>query len=325
MHADADGPTPPVAHSGAGVSPPSQRASRVFLLTWHKTGSQWLRDLLTHHAVAPYSGLNYSGTTFECFDTMGGLLDRWPETAADAFVGPVYIASIADWERNRRPGDKAVVLVRDPRDIVVSMMYSLSFSHLPNGVTERVRPALLSLPMPYRLQMAMLQFRRAKALADWCLAQQSPLESALVTSYERLVANTRGEVAAIFEFLGWPVPAEQTLQIVESLSFERRSGRPRGEEDRYSHFRKGTPGDWRTHFDRPRALFFEMVTLGQLHRTGYEPDLCWYDRLPEGDDATLELDVARQLQESVELKAALVRLEEENRWLRQALAGNSAA
>ena len=326
MHADAAaGPISPAALPEVRATSRPERPSRVFLLSWHKTGSQWLRDLLTHHAVEPYSGLKNTGATFECFDPMGGLLDRWPEIPDGSFAGPVYIASIADWDRNRRPGDKAVVLVRDPRDIIVSMMYSLSFSHLPNDVTDRIRPALLSLPMPYRLQMAILQFRRAKALADWCLAIREPQESAIVTTYERLTADTCREVASIFDFLGWQMPPDQLATVVESLSFEQRSGRRRGEEDQFSHFRKGTPGDWRTHFDRPRALFFEMLTNGHLHRTGYESDPYWYDKLPENNEATLDLDMARQLHESVELKAAVVRLEEENRWLRQALAENSAA
>ncbi len=298
----------------------SCRPQRVFLLTWYKAGSQWARDLLTHRLAARASGLVNSDVTFNCLE-----VEQWPSTPAGSFVGPIYCPRPIEWDKYRLPTDRGVVVLRDPRDIVVSLAYSLTFSHLPTPVTDHLRPGLLRLPMTQRLMLAMMQFQRPRAFADWARLGWGPRGGVFVTSYERLVADTCGELSAIYEFLGWDVPAADVARIVEDLSFETRSGRPRGEEAPLSHLRKGIPGDWRRHFDRLSGLTFELHTWGNVVRSGYESDPAWYESLPENAAVPLDLETVRQLHELVELKAEVVRLREENQWLRRELAQRDAA
>lgn len=300
--------------------PGSCRPQRVFLLTWYKAGSQWVRDLLTHHLAARASGLVNSNVTFNCLE-----VEQWPATPAGSFAGPIYCPRPIEWEQYRRPMDRGIVVLRDPRDIVVSLAHSLTFSHQATPVTDHLREGLLRLPMPQRLMLAMMQFRRPRAFADWTCRGWGSHGELFVTSYERLVADTAGELAAIYEFLGWNVSGGEVAQIVADLSFETRSGRPRGEENLLSHLRKGVPGDWRRHFDRLSGLTFELHTWGNLVRSGYESDPAWYEALPDAGGVALDRESARQLRDLVELEAELVRLREENHWLRRELAQKEAA
>lgn len=311
------GEVPPPAGEGRVGS---DRPQRVYLLTWYKAGSQWARDLLTHRLAARASGLSNSGASFNCLE-----VEEWPAVPAGSFAGPIYCPRPIEWERHRGPTDRAVVLLRDPRDIVVSLAYSLTFSHLPTPVTDQLREGLLRLPMTQRLMLAMMQFRRPRAFADWGQAGWGPRGSVFVTSYERLTADAHGELTAIFEYLGWSVSPADVARIVEDLSFETRTGRPRGQEDPLSHLRKGTPGDWRTHFDRLAGLTFELHTWGNVVRSGYESDPRWYESLPETGAVPLDLASARRLRELVELQAEVVRLREENQWLQRELEQQRAA
>jgi hypothetical protein len=306
-------------HQGGG-SACSDRPQRVFLLTWYKAGSQWVRDLLTHRLAARASGLVNSGATFNCLE-----VKEWPATPAGSFAGPIYCPRPIEWDEYRLPTDRGVVVLRDPRDIVVSLAYSLTFSHLPTPITDHLRPGLLRLPMTQRLMLAMMQFRRPRVFADWGQLGWGPRGELFVTSYERLVADTCGELSAMYEFLGWDVSAADVARIVADLSFETRSGRSRGQEDPLSHLRKGVPGDWRSHFDRLAGLTFELHTWGSLVRSGYESDPLWYESLPETAAAPLDLETGRQLRALVELQAEVVRLREENQWLRRELAQKDAA
>jgi len=314
---------PPSISAASATEPPER--GRTYLLTWHKAGSQWVRDLLTHHLAVHRSGTTPADVTFECVRPDGSPLADWPVAPPGTFVGPVYLASPDDWSAQRRPGDRAVVVLRDPRDIVVSLMYSLMASHRSSHPADRVRTALLALPASQRLMVACLAFARVRGFAAWATRGWGPHGDMFITSYERLVADTLGELSAAYRFLDWPIPAAEVRQIVEERSFETRSGRPRGVEDCCSHYRKGAPGDWRTHFDRLTGFMFDLRMNGELQRSGYEPDPRWYEQLPESPLHQLDLARWQDPRRAIELEAEMARLREENQMLRAELAQQRAA
>lgn len=240
-------------------------------------------------------------------------------------VGPIYAAGPEDWNRNRRPGDRAIVILRDPRDVVVSLLYSLMLSHRPNHRTAVYRTTLLTLTPEQQLFVVMPRFHRPKALGDWGEFGWGAHGDVFVTSYERLVANTVLEVAAIYAFLGWDIPRSDVETIVFELSFERRTGRTRGQEALFSHLRKGVAGDWRRHFTQLTGFAFDALMDGNLQRSGYEPDPRWYEQLPRTQERVRDPAAAEALSQVVELQAQIVRLEEQNQWLRQMLQQPRAA
>jgi hypothetical protein len=72
------------------------------------------------------------------------------------------------------------------------------------------------------------------------------------------------------------LPVERLLGIVWEHDFEHLSGgRQPGEEDPRSHYRKGTPGDWRNHFTAEHVAVFKARYPKLLSQLGYETDDRW--------------------------------------------------
>jgi hypothetical protein len=97
----------------------------------------------------------------------------------------------------------------------------------------------------------------------------------LCMRYEDVLADPMTWFHKAFRHYGFDnKQVRQAGRIARSISFES-SGRKLGQEDRKSHKRKGTPGDWKNHFtDEHRELFKEH--LGDICVTlGYEKDNDW--------------------------------------------------
>ena len=72
------------------------------------------------------------------------------------------------------------------------------------------------------------------------------------------------------------IPRVELERVLEEKSFVRLAGgRARGTENVKSHYRKGTPGDWRNHFTEAHAAAFAQRYGGLLVRLGYETDEAW--------------------------------------------------
>lgn len=70
--------------------------------------------------------------------------------------------------------------------------------------------------------------------------------------------------------------AERLLGIVYQNRFSRKSGgRSFGEENVKSHYRKGTLGDWRNHFNQEHIKLFKDNYNHLLIKLGYESDSNW--------------------------------------------------
>lgn len=292
--------------------------NRVVHLTLHKCGSQWVRDVLCAPEIVACSGLPNSGMTLH-FQIQGGL--QLPE---QRFSGPIYGMNRWEWMHWKQPGDRAVVVLRDPRDRLVSNLFSVLYSHAPDPGLDMVRQLLHSLPeQQSRVTFLIYQEQwRLRVYHTWLTA--TPSADAWVLRYESLVADQHGEFARILDWLGWRVPADTLQQVVQRLSFETRSGRQRGDTDKFSHYRSGTPGDWRNHFTRAHGELWERLYPGFLREIGYETQDDWWQDLPErqstSDDYTTLVAVLErkqhQLSQQLEEKEAVIQellLERETR------------
>jgi GT2 family glycosyltransferase len=250
---------------------------RILHITQHKCGSQWVRDVLTSHQVARHSRVRNVGISCS-FVTKPVELDV-PESA---FAGPVYGMTPDHWSSWRRPEDKCVVVTRDPRDVSVSMLFSQLYSHtaLAKEVRE-ARDALLEIgDFDARLRLV---FRDVASRQVWFVSwspQVADASSGVMVRYEDLVADQMGTFSRVADFLGWPVPHSELEDAIAAHSFEKRSGRPRGAEDAFSHYRRGTPGDWRRFFTRATGQVFEELMPGMLVAAGYEEASSWWEKLP---------------------------------------------
>ena len=154
------------------------------------------------------------------------------------------------------PKGKLVAIYRDGRDVVVSdRSFQQYYRRYP---TWSFRQSALR----WRHDME-AQFRACERADLYTLA------------YEDLAQNGTDAIRNLLDYLELDAPSDLLDDMVERSSFSFRSGRQRGEEDRYSFLRKGIIGDWRNHLDPDQINLFKAVTGDLLIRLGYESSNDW--------------------------------------------------
>ena len=253
----------------------SQLVSRLFgdpkvpttmHVTHAKAGSTWIDNLLRElfrSRVAPRGRLVAAATggdlSKHCFEP-----DR------------IYSAmSMTREQFGAHPelrGIRRFVVIRDLRDTLVSLYFSLRYSHPIYGKTQDHRDKLNELSVEEGLLYLIgAQIPGAAAVqASWLNHDE------ILLRYEDLLENAFDLLRGVLiERLALPVSEAALTRAIERTRFERVFKRKLGEEDVQSHGRKGLPGDWKNHFTPEiRRQFAEK--FGQLLiDTGYEKDLAW--------------------------------------------------
>ncbi|MBI2685183.1 MAG: sulfotransferase domain-containing protein [Acidobacteria bacterium] len=248
-------------------------AIRLYHLTFYKCGSQWVRDILSDPRIIECSGHSLAATGIDL------QTENWPALRPGQFASPLYSTGTGAWRERSHQDDRAFVVIRDPRDIVVSLVYSVSFSHTPSTTTRLLRGTIADSSPRNRLRLGMFLLAQwADYLRSWKQAPEIP--NVFLTKYGRLVSDLPDELERFFDFLKWPVPRVVRNAVAHDHSFEVLTGRARGVENQFSHRRKGISGDWRNHFDRGLGELFESVFPQLLVELGYEQNCDWWKSLP---------------------------------------------
>jgi len=168
-------------------------------------------------------------------------------------------------------GRPYVVLIRDPRDLVVSWAYYVA---LP-GRTEWRYEEARHLPVPQRIDFY-LQHGLDETL-NWAVNWQSRIhpQLGLLVRYEELLANTPASMRRVFDHFEIHIGDSQIDRIVEKHSFENVTGRKPGQADAAQFNRKGISGDWRNHFSDAQKSEFKRIAAGRLITLGYARDDSW--------------------------------------------------
>ncbi len=169
-------------------------------------------------------------------------------------------------------------VIRDPRDIVISAYFSHKISHPIEGEEWLIeaREILNSIDQEQGLRFSIAwrkeQFTR---MGTWEFDHENIYES----RFEIITTWPEVEFKKIFEFMGLfpdPLTPELLTEILEAHSFELLSGgREKGIEDVESHYRKGTPGDWKNYLHGTNKEFFKELYGQFLIDLGYEEDMNW--------------------------------------------------
>jgi len=301
--------------------------SRFAFFTHRKAGSQWITDVLSDYRIlACVPHVRFKRAADAEYE-----LTAFAREEADVLVAPIFDVSYSVWNALRSPDDRAIRVGRDPRDAVVSYVYSLAYSHVTKPVIALTRAPMLTLDERPRLMMgaAMLLGNATGALRSWSGADRS--SGCYMTTYERVVDDQEREFSAMFDFLGWPIPGDVLREVVAAHSFVVRSGgRARGESDPFSHYRQGVAGDWRNHFDRDLARHFEDAFPHLLVDLGYEESDTWWESVPatlphaalESDDDEQNAGASpRRVRELSDAMASALQ-ERDTRWTRYEIAMN---
>lgn len=169
---------------------------------------------------------------------------------------------------------KFVTVIRDPRDAFVSQIFHMSNSE---AWGERFKGKGLSSEKE-KILWLIENMDQTDLFPQWYLCPY-----ALKLRYEDLLTRGEQEMGRVVEYLGLNYSSSITKMYLKKHSFERSSGRKRGEEDKKSFYRKGIIGDWKNYFDEDCVNAFKAAHGGKLQTLlvllGYEKDDAWDNRL----------------------------------------------
>lgn len=145
-------------------------------------------------------------------------------------VGPIRMPVSL---KTKAADDKLVLHLRDPRDVLVSMFYSWSYSH--PGVNEEYRAGLIERGLDdfVRRESARLKEKYALYARDYF-----SLPGTVLLKYEDFVLDRPVWLKALLSACG----ADPEQRYYEKLAKDNPAARLR-KEDKFSHIRKAAPGD----------------------------------------------------------------------------------
>ena len=237
----------------------------IFHVTQHKCGSQWVAEVLKWSAADRF----VLPQEFSKHFTEGDL--------KQGFVYPTVYLDREEFyrvlEKNSHIENmKIFVVIRDLRDILISLYFSFKNSHPRNfKAIQRFAHIVESKDLDDALiylidtQMRLHAARQSSWMNDGCK----------IVRYEELIENENEQFRSLLSYLEINRDSRFINRIIEHNSFVNVSGRKTGVEDVSKHQRKGISGDWENYFSiRVKDYFKEQ--LGQsLIETGYEVDLNW--------------------------------------------------
>jgi hypothetical protein len=257
-------PAAPVHRNRGGRQPDREaQAPTIVHVTHPKAGSQWIAQILADCAperiVAPR--------------IRSGQLLFW--AVQPGMVYPTVYLSKQQFDTVRMPENSRVfVVVRDPRDALISLYFSFLKSH---GEVDRA--IILARSIISRLSLEEGLVYLMDGWLSLCAQIQLSWKEAgyRLIRYEDLIEN---DLAMFEELLIGECQidiAPATLRsVVLANRFERyTNGRQRGQEETGHHYRKGIAGDWFNHFTPPVKQAFKARYGGLLVEIGYERDLDW--------------------------------------------------
>jgi Sulfotransferase domain len=251
----------------------NESQATIFHVTHWKAGSQWVYGILAACAPKRIVVPKVKIAHFYEDAIVRGRIYPTVYVPHDKFTSVLSTQGISADDTQI----KSFFVIRDLRDALVSLYFSLKVSHpiISESVAEDRRQLNIIESEEEALLYMVKQRGQASANIQRTWLPVCQAGKAMFVRYEDLIANEQQEFAKIIEYCQIDISTEKLTEIVDGNSFNKRAGRKRGDEDVSSHFRKGVSGDWKNHFtDRIKAEFKKKY--GQLLiDTGYEKDLSW--------------------------------------------------
>lgn len=245
---------------------PPNRQRSIFVLGHPRTGTNWLCRVLSHYfGIARY-------------------------VARDRPL-PVLTPVTLHLHRFVVVPSRTIYVLRDGRDISVSYYHKVVNTMAKGSEVVQALRAFCPEPLTHENVQANLpgfirfQFEE-KTLGSIPYdrhVRRAARAGYYSVRYEDLLENGDDVLSGIVRHLTAAEPdAERVRETLEATSFEKRTGRKRGQQDlAWPSVRKGIAGDWKNQFTREAAVVFDRYAGEVLVESGYEPDRSWVGRVPE--------------------------------------------
>ena len=239
----------------------------IFIVGLPRSGTTWLTEMFT--SVQGYRYLSPWHATLTDHD----LREKTLQGFAHQLV--VLRLHLPRSEGNARileaSRQRYVVTYRDLRDVVVSWYHYVSKVDPQHFLHSQLRSLSLEEGIDYYIEH-ILDYE-VRWIRDWRNHRHPELSTE--TRYETLRGGTLGEFGRLAGFFGLDLTDAEIARIVDENSFQKRTQRRPGTEDRGAHARKGVVGDWRNVFLPRHVDAFKRSAGDLLIELGYEKDGRW--------------------------------------------------
>jgi hypothetical protein len=228
-----------------------------------KTGSQWIKAVLSDPDIRKISGLR---THPQFRYESGSFKQHFPKYT---FVPGLYVSYGLYNEIDKPPHYKTFYVIRDPRDIVVSWYYSMKYTHELMGTVPKHRKRLLQLNVSDGITYCIHELQlKLSFMRTWWNNQEDP--RVYITRFEELTQEPISEWRKIFDHCEIEV-GKSTLEAVLSryTKEKMRERDSEGRENDRSHYRKEKK-EWRDLFEEYHIELFSKVNGDLVERLGYE-------------------------------------------------------
>ena len=242
--------------------------SKILLIAdYGRSGQGWLSYMLSYILnaayIEPYNflvGKRYTASDYVINLTQGDLVDR-EKTKYSLVVKTHNYPS-----ENFNLPKKVLFLIRDPRDVAVSM-HNLHLIHEKSVGWNHPR-AKISLLFEKYFKI----FDYINTINGWqhyfCAYKKV---NHFLVRYENLNKNPEDELNKILNYLDCADQENYIKEAVEKFSFEKITGRKQGQEDKNStEFRKGIVGDYKNKMSKFEIYVINKLFKKVLKDSGYE-------------------------------------------------------
>ena len=230
-----------------------QSKAKVLVNGSPKTGTTWMLKMIA--SLPGYEEIgNYYGVLQKYHTTQPGFVIH----GHDAYTPELKNILLAE-------GIKVILMMRDPRDQLVSRMF-----HVKRSTNHAWHERMKHMDNDEALMLCIEGREKLPGMIDMITLTQRWLDAnaeALCVRYEQLLGDTVNQFSIVLDYLG--VRNNQSLAevIVERNRFSRLSMGKRiwqnqrrpGQEDTGSHFRKGIVGDWRNYLKPEHIQWFKKL------------------------------------------------------------------
>ncbi len=236
----------------------SLRATDIFLASYPRSGSTWLRFLLFESIAGRSSG----------FGNVNQSIPDVKEHKIGLPLMPNGGRLIKTHEIYHPEYRKAVYLVRDPRDVALSeYAYQTALGLVNQPLDEYLRVFLTKGVNPFSSWSAHVE--------SWLSAPLSS-DNLLLVKFEDLRRDSVKSVAEIVEFFGMVPDKERIRQAIANNSVERMKAKEKETPQRASKkgqfIRSGSVGGWRANLTEEQVKVVRDHAGALLTRMGYPLD-----------------------------------------------------